>query len=277
MDHESTLERLAETLEHLGRSWGSRRKAAAQAGCTTANAFTVALACEAGTQGDSIAQEVGRRLGWHVYDHELLEQIARDMGVRATLLESLDERRQSWLQETVEAFMSTPTKSDGGRLATESGYVHHLIKVVLALGVHGECVIVGRGAAFILPAPSTLRVRLVGPVPERIAALSRRHGISEKEAAQRIRTLDRERDEFVKDHFFKDPADPRNYDLVLNAFRLPVGHIAGMIVEELRRLEAHGIKPELDRPGPGATHAVALRGGPIVTRTEQEPANGGKS
>ena len=106
------------------------------------------------------------------------------------------------------AFLSGPVKSDSSFLASESAYVHHLVETVLALGILGECVIVGRGAAFILPAATTLRrVRLVGPVRERITALSRKLGITEPEAARQVRTIDRERTDFVEDHFFKDPSD----------------------------------------------------------------------
>ncbi len=61
--------------------------------------------------------------------------------------------------------------------------VHHLVETLRALGAHGECVIVGCGAAFILPAKTTLRVRLVSPLPQRIQVVSRQYGISEQEAA----------------------------------------------------------------------------------------------
>lgn len=74
---------------------------------------------------------MGRRLGWHVYDHELLEEIAREMNVRASLLESVDERQQSWLTESVEAFLSTPNKSESLPYVTETAFVRHLVETVL--------------------------------------------------------------------------------------------------------------------------------------------------
>ena len=45
--------------------------------------------------GTCIAREVGNGVGWHVYDHELLERIAQDMGLRTVLLESVDEREKT--------------------------------------------------------------------------------------------------------------------------------------------------------------------------------------
>ncbi len=236
MDHERAPEHVAETLQSLCRHWESRRKNVGAPG--EPRPFTIAVSRETGTQDTAIAKEVGRLLGWHVYDHELLECIAKDMGLRTNFLESLDERNHSWILETTQAFLSTPGKSDWGPLVTESGYVHRLVKMVLALGVHGECVIVGRGAPFILPPESTLRVRLMAPVPERIAALRKNLGIAERAAACQIRNTDRERVHFVQDHFFKDPSDPRNYDLVLNVARLSVRQNAEMIVDWLRRFQA---------------------------------------
>jgi hypothetical protein len=253
MNHVKTsAHSISQLVEKSCRRWEAERQAAAvrrNLGPPTPRPFTVALAREAGTQGTAVAQEVGRLLGWQVYDHELLELIALDMGLRTTLLESVDEREQSWLLETAQAFLSVPRQGDWGPLVTELDYVHHLLKTVLALGVHGECVIVGRGAAFILPVATTLRVRLVGCVRERITAQSQRLGISESAAARQVRTIDRERTDFVQDHFFKNPTDPRNYDVVLNAPRLAAAQSAGLIVEALQRLQARAAtKPSMAAP-----------------------------
>ena len=127
----------------------------------------------------------------------------------------------------MEAFSSVPA-------VTESAFVRRLIETVLSLAAHGQCVIVGRGAAHILPPPTTLRVRLVGTREDRIAATSRRLKISLAEAARWDETTDKQRSRFVKDHFYKDPADPDQYDLVLNASRFTVEQCADLIVAALR-------------------------------------------
>ncbi len=237
---------MSELVERACRHWEAQRQLAVSRRDLSARAtetFTIAVSREAGTLGTAVAEEVGRLLGWPVYDHELLERIAQDMGLRANLLNSVDERQQSWILEAAAAFLSAPENGDWGHLVTESDFVHHLVKVVLALGVHGECVIVGRGAAFILPADTTLRVRLVGPVRERVAAVSRELGISERSAARRVRIIDRERADFVQDHFLKDPNEPRNYDLVLNVPRLTPAVSARVIVETLRGFRSRSEAP----------------------------------
>ena len=255
MDHErrsvhSQEKALSQLVDRACRHWEARRQAAARRHSSRPHSagFTVALSREVGTQGTLIAHEVGRLLNWPVYDHELLERIAQDMGLRTSLLESVDEQQQSLLLVMAEAFLSAPGGSVWEPLVTESGYVHHLVKVVLALGVHGECVIVGRGAPFILRPETTLRVRLVGRLRERIAVRSRQHGIPESEAARHVRTIDRERTDFVQDHFSQDATDPLNYDLVLNGPRLTVRHNAELIVEALRRRQAQATEAKSARP-----------------------------
>jgi hypothetical protein len=109
-------------VEKAFQHWEARRRTDAaepHIEPTIPHAFSIALSREAGTQGTAVAQEVGRLLGWQVYDRQLLEKIAQDMGLRTNLLESVDERRQSWLTEAMEALMSVS-------FASESGFTNHL-------------------------------------------------------------------------------------------------------------------------------------------------------
>ncbi|HVS39341.1 MAG TPA: cytidylate kinase-like family protein [Gemmataceae bacterium] len=234
----------ADLVDRACRLWEAQRQAAARADVPrrAARAFTIALSREAGTRAAATAKEVGERLGWHVYDQDLLEKIAQEMGLRTKLLKCVDERQQSWLQETAEAFLSETVDSEWNPSISESSYVRHLVETVMALGTHGECVIVGRGAAFILPAETTLRVRLTAPVKARVAALADRLGTSASEAARRLRTIDRERRDFVQDHFYKDPSEPSNYDLIVNTSRFSTAKTAELIVEGLHRLQAEVVR-----------------------------------
>jgi cytidylate kinase len=194
--------------------------------------FTIALSRATGARATSVARVLGQKLGWHVYDHELLELIAKEMGLRTRLLESVDERRGSWIQDTMAGFALVP-------LVSETGYVRHLVETLLSLASHGSCILVGRGAAHILPAATTLRVRLVAPLEDRIAVMSRELHVPRDEAARRVKTMDRERTAFIKDHFQRDPENPVNYDLVLNSSRFSVAECADVIVDALRRLQGH--------------------------------------
>jgi cytidylate kinase len=245
MDSKSSSERLAEAMGRARRHWETSRKAEPRAAVPLHPppvTFSVAISRQAGANGPAIARAVGTLLDWPVYDQELLRAIAGEMGVRAELLQSVDEKHRSWLQECVDALGAAPT-------VTQSGYVHHLAEILLALAAMGDCVIVGRGAAQVMPAATTLRVRLVGPHAERVRGIERRFGISHDEAARWVDRTDQDRVRFVRDHFHRDPTDPALYDLILNSVRFSVAECAELILDALRRFQARPASPGRLRTG----------------------------
>src|SRR5262245_39839403 len=97
--------------------------------------FSITISRQAGANGSAIARARGQRLNWPVYDKELIEKVAQEMGLRTTLVESVDERRVGWLEECFGSFTSRPGVSP-------TAYTRHLAEVLLSLAAHGECVIV---------------------------------------------------------------------------------------------------------------------------------------
>lgn len=197
----------------------------------------IAIAREAGAKGSTIAQAVGARLGWPVYDKELLQHIAQEKGLQARLLEGIDEQYVSWLTATMRRLCAVPT-------ADASVYLKPLLQLFATLASQGHCVIVGRGAAAVLPPETTLSVRMVAPREARIATMREKLGVSATEAERWVDKTDRERFRFMKEHFHRDPTDPCNYDLVLNSGRLSTDECARVIVEALHAKEAR-LQPAL--------------------------------
>jgi hypothetical protein len=193
--------------------------------------FTIALSREAASGGALLAAEVGRRLNWPVYDNELLTQLAKDLQVDLHRLKGIDERPGSRLVECLEAFAASSP-------VTEVTYFRGLLRLILALGARGACVIVGRGATIALPIETTLRVRLVATKKDRTTTIARDRGISRALAAREIDTKDRERARFIKDHFHKNVNEPLLYDVILNASRFTCDECATIVIESLERLQA---------------------------------------
>jgi len=192
--------------------------------------LTIAISRQAGSRGSVIARRVGELLGWNVFDKELLQQVAEQIGVRVHLLESMDEKRSSWLRECVEAFLATSPTND-------TVYLHRIIGAIASLAARGDCVIVGRGAAQLLPPETTLRVRIVANRDDRVASIAQEQGLSREEAARWVDNADRERLGYVREHFHKDPTDPVAHDLVLNSSRFGIDEAAAIIVEAAERMQ----------------------------------------
>jgi cytidylate kinase len=203
---------------------------------THGQAFTISFSREAGSGGITVAREVGRRLNWPVYDQELLENLARELKVDISFVEDYDERRGSWLVDCIKAFSSSASVS-------EITYFHRLVRMLQALGARGECLIVGRGSAFILPPETTLRVRIVASRDDRIAFIARERHLDRAEAIRFVDTRDRDRLKFIKDHFHKDPGDALSYDLIINRSRFSVEETAELVIESLQRMQARKVAP----------------------------------
>lgn len=218
--------RIGEALALAEHHWNERHR---PGGKGAHPAPTIALSREAGVPGTTIARELGATLHWPVYDHELVEQVARQMGVDEHLLDDVDECRKSWLLQCLEAF--------GSARVSECGYTRRLRETILSLAAKGQCVIVGRGAPCFLPPETTLRVRLTGSLDDRIARTCQQREVSRDEAARWIAATDRERQEFVRTHFFADVADERNYDLVLNTSNWTIHRCVDLIIEALSKVE----------------------------------------
>lgn len=222
----SFLHRHAEALEHVLGYRTERGMRDAEPSGDRLDRFTIALSREVGTPEQEVAREVGERLGWPVYNREVPARIAEELHMPITTVADIDERRQSWLLECLESLGSRCELSEGR-------YFRHLITVIHSLAAHGRCVIVGRGAAFILPARSTLRVRLVGDREHRISSIARDLHADRWTATRRMDEINRERSRFLRDHFHIDPAQPDHYDLVLNTSRWSASECADVILRAL--------------------------------------------
>lgn len=234
MNQRFSSDRMAEAMTRARRHWQTRHQTASAELhlAPPPPPLTIAISRDAGANGSAIATEIGERLGWPVYDRELIHRIASEMGLRTDLLESVDEKHRGRWKEFINTLSVMPNSKLGS-------YNRHLVEILLSLAAHGNCIIVGRGAAQVLPEPTTLRVRLVGPVKARIEVVRQRRGISREEATRWVEMTDRERAGFVQEQFHKDPHDPSQYDVILNSTRFSKTECVDFIIEALHRLQAH--------------------------------------
>lgn len=234
--NETSSELMAKAFERAREHWRSPAKESlelppARPPERPPRPCTIAISRESGAGGGELAREIGARLGWHVYDRELVDLIANEAGIRAELLESIDEKRSHWLVECLEAFA-------GVRVIAGEAYARQLAETLLAVSVHGHAVIVGRGSTMILPPETTLRVRFVAPLEDRIERVSRRLALSATQSKRRVRQVDRDRAQFVKQYFQESVGDEHLYDLVLNTARFTKEQAAEIVVAALRCRES---------------------------------------
>jgi cytidylate kinase len=181
---------------------------------------------QCGSGGTNLAQLTSERLKWQVFDREIVEEVARSAHVRQQLIESVDERVRSGWSE----FRRRLAEGEG--IGRET-YLHHLRHIILALGHHGEVIILGRGAIYILPPECAVRVRLMAPLEQRAQRVAERENISLKKARHRVEEIDAERVAFLREAFGKDVAATEDYDLVLDTGELTLEAAAERVLAKL--------------------------------------------
>jgi hypothetical protein len=205
------IDELSEGESPLHGFQGDRAPAPLASGVPAA--LTVALSREAGARGSTIARRAGRKLGWQVYDQELLEYMAQDPAVCQGMKDALKPAAAAWIEENLERLLRDDSVS-------QHLTVVNMARLVLTLGAQGGVVLIGRGAGCILPRASTLHVRILADREDRIAYMAQWLRLTSEEAAERVRLRDERRGEFVETHFHRKPGDVYQYDLLLNSGRL---------------------------------------------------------
>jgi cytidylate kinase len=210
---------------------GFRGESAAEPAPGIPAALSITVSREAGARGGTIGRRVGRKLGWQVYDQEVLEYIAQEATVRQEVLDNQGPAGRAWAEPRLDQLQ----REEG--LSRQPGAVN-LARVILALGAGGQVVLIGRGAGCLLPPASTLKVRILAPLGDRIAYMSDWLRLTREEAAERVRLRDSRRAEFLQSHYHHEPGDVYKYDLVLNSSLLGEELCADLIVQAARAKEA---------------------------------------
>lgn len=189
--------------------------------------LSVAISREAGARGATIARKVGELIGWQVFDQESLDYLLQDDTARQQLQAEVPSSARAW----ADAYF---TRLQLNQKPAYDPDTAAMIRLLLAVAARGDAVIVGRGAGFLLPAQSTVHVRVIAPFERRVAFFAQSLRLSREEASEELRARDERRAQFLKRTLNRDPADPTGYDVVVNADRLGLEGSAQFIAWAVR-------------------------------------------
>ena len=187
----------------------------------------ITISREPGSGGRIVAQKLAQRLELHLFHQEVVHAIAKRADYSKQLLETLDEKGLSVLEDWVASMLHE-------RHMWPHEYLQHLMKVVGTIARHGRAVIVGRGANFILPPDNRLRLRIVAPQKLRIMQVARDFDVSEEMAKRRVIRTESDRRAFIRKYFNAEIGDPMNYDLILNTEMLSVEDAVNAVATVLK-------------------------------------------
>jgi cytidylate kinase len=225
------MSRLEKILDRQFRSWETARLAVKTPEAPLSEAFcpTITISRQAGARGEEIAHALATRLGYSVFDREIIDHIAATHDLRRKVLELLDEHTVSGIELWAESILS-------GKYLDQADFLRYLATTVRAIHSHGRAVILGRGANYLLADTAVFRVHIVAPRETRIRDLAAANKITHEAAKHQVETSDFVRREFIYRSFHAVWDDPAAYDMTLNTSGLTVEAAVTMIEDGFCKL-----------------------------------------
>lgn len=196
---------------------------------------------EYGAGGSLVAAELARRKGWELVDQELTAEIAKLASVDSRVVARCEEKCDTLMHRLAKVFWrgsyerSLPIADD--KIFDADTMVNLAHKVIEEKAKHGHCVIVGRGAPYILRnRHDTFRVFVFGSREEKFRRLVGLK-MKEREALEMLDTIDQERALFVRKYFNAEWPCRRLYHVMLSS-DVGIDFVTETILNMMGKLEA---------------------------------------
>jgi len=192
----------------------------------------LAITQEPGCGAENIAKRLCSELQLHLYDWEVVEQIAKDEKVSTQVVATLEKYPVGgWFADYV-------AKLEPEYSLTLDKYVDSLKTILLAIALTGNAVIVGRGSNFFLPPDKKIGLCFVAPLDLRIKNIMKESALTEKEARQHVSQLEAEYRKLVTKYFRTDMRDPSQYHLIINTALVTPDTIVQLVKTMIHTVEA---------------------------------------
>ncbi|MBR9984685.1 MAG: cytidylate kinase-like family protein, partial [Desulfosarcina sp.] len=112
----------------------------------------ITISSEPGSGGRVIAQGLAKRLNIDLFDRDIVKEIAESAHISGIVIETMEKDRLSGIKDFISSLVND-------RYLWPGVYLDHLMKVVAAIASHGNAILVGRGANFLIPQEDRLSVR----------------------------------------------------------------------------------------------------------------------
>lgn len=150
----------------------------------------ITIGREFGAEGHEIGNELAERIGFSLYDKDMLALAAQKSGIDINVLAPADE---SYYGHALSPYLTI------GRLSPSMGDKLFRLQsdIIHDLAAKGSCIIIGRLADYILKDnPNCLKAFIYAPFEKRVEIIKNKHDISEAEAKKLVKKMDSARREY---------------------------------------------------------------------------------
>lgn len=192
-----------------------------------------------GCGGRDLGATVADKLGYVFADSEIVSRIARAANVSEAWVEHVEKEAGGkflWIitQMVSKDLVSKILKDERGYI-DETIYLDYLVVLIAQFAEEGNVVIMERGSQYILnDHPDAVHILLVDSIENRISRIMKRYTLSEKEAAQRVRSEDKRRESLYKKIGKTNYEQANIYDMTINLSRVDADIACNLIVDMAR-------------------------------------------
>lgn len=189
----------------------------------------IAINRECGAGGQEIATKLGEKLGIRVYDSNIIEKVAEELGTSVEELAKYDEKsRNVVFARQVGNFYNS---NEDITAENQFNFLKERAKEGESFIVLGRCTdIIFRDDARLVS------VYVTSEIEKRIPVVMERESLSEKEAKALIQKTDKRRQAYHDSHTEKlNWCDARCYDLCIDALKIGIDGAVDVIAEYVKR------------------------------------------
>lgn len=194
----------------------------------------ITISREFGSGGRTIGRMIAEKLGYKFYDSEIIERVVAESGLSKEIVEKYDEyatHKRSFLYSiAINASTSGMDPYHGMSFANQVQIAQ--IKVINEIAKEGNCVIIGRGADYILrDREDVLNVFIYADMKfkaERVLAV---YGATDKKIEDRIKDKDTKRKVFYRSFTMREWGVYTNYNLMLDSGLIGLERCADIVCD----------------------------------------------
>ena len=207
--------------------------------------FVINIGRQLGSGGKAVGEALGRRLGVHVYDKQLINLAAEQSGLCTELFEQADEKKSRSLFSSLIGYLRMPFGGDEcGMTDVLSSEALFKIQsdVIRDIAARESCVFVGRCADYILrDHPRAVNVFVAADRADRCERLCRQCGITPGEAEARMDREDARRAAYYNYYSSGTWGMASTYHLCVDSSVLGIDGTVDFVLEFVER--KLGVKP----------------------------------
>jgi cytidylate kinase len=196
----------------------------------------ITISRQFGAGGRTLGEMVTQKLGYELYDNEVIQMVAEQAKVSANSVDALEKETGGIFKKVIADIVPKSLKdlivSRKQETMDEEIYVDILQKIITEIAESGNAVIIGRGSQYILKDHENIfHVLITGDGKDREKFLEEKYDLTHDQAVHAVSHDDRRRANLYRKYAVTDYDQPDRYHLVLNTSKLDFDTARELICE----------------------------------------------